>query len=650
MPIGNIDVFIRLVNSRRFMSQLTASATEVRAFAAEMEAAGAATGNLNTATHVASGLMYGLGAAVDTSSFALVGLATAFVGFGTEFNATMEGNYLAFDHFAGGVQHSKKLVHDLFVIARDTPFSFTDITTAARQFLSFGFSVRDTTGYLKTLGDVLSYTGGGSLQVTRLTKAMGDIQSKGRLMQQELNQLTNVGINWRKALDLGGLHLTQKQLLNVGKAGIPASKALPALKKGLDAIYGGGSRKYLQTFNGQLQRFTDNIRQMMGQTTQKAGIFGAFKSGLQWLNDKGVPAMSKFFNGKGFKNGLSNVFHGIGTGVKIAVGAIKVLLDALAPAAPMWTNVLWPLIKGIAVGLVGAIISAVPVLKMLAGVIGFVGKILSPFKGLIKFIGEVIAFVFGGEILRVIGLIGKFGRVFRILAIPIKIVSGLFGIVERFIGFLFKGFGGAIRFVASLRNGFSTAMHGIILAIGHAWDGFGTWLWSKTGAVIQNIANRIGALGPSFVALATKIKNAFVSGLKGFGKAVLHAMFHGVAFVASIGSDLKKWINDHTIFGDDIHIGPIKTHIPALATGGHIMGGGYALVGESGPEVVRLPAGASVAPNRPARARVNPGGSSLPGVSPSGGFHVAVEAPIYLERRQIGRAMGEYVAERNARK
>jgi hypothetical protein len=70
--------------------------------------------------------------------------------------------------------------------------------------------------------------------------------------------------------------------------------------------------------------------------------------------------------------------------------------------------------------------------------------------------------------------------------------------------------------------------------------------------------------------------------------------------------------------------------------GGTVMHGGSVLVGEAGPEVVHLPSGSQVIPNHALRA------ASVGG----GGGRVVV--PVYLDKRQIALAFGDYTADQQA--
>src|SRR4051812_10390547 len=139
MPAQNIDVILRLLNGRRFNMAMNQASASVRNARNEMEAAAVAGSGLGTAGNVAASGLYALNAATRVATYGVGILVAGTVALGISFNATMEGNALALEHFTGGVDQAREMTHRLFDIARATPFSFTDITTAARKFLAYGF-------------------------------------------------------------------------------------------------------------------------------------------------------------------------------------------------------------------------------------------------------------------------------------------------------------------------------------------------------------------------------------------------------------------------------------------------------------------------------------------------------------------------------
>lgn len=144
----------------------------------------------------------------------------------------------------------------------------------------------------------------------------------------------------------------------------------------------------------------------------------------------------------------------------------------------------------------------------------------------------------------------------------------------------------------------------------------------KVGAIAGQVASKAGAIG-----------RALVRGITGAFKAV-------GGFAADIGRAVGDWINAHTIFGDEIKIGPAHVRIPALAEGGLVTSAGMALVGERGPELLQLPGGSRVTPlARPTLAMSAP---SLGGVTTTANF--------YLDRRLVGSAVARDTADRKARR
>lgn len=86
---------------------------------------------------------------------------------------------------------------------------------------------------------------------------------------------------------------------------------------------------------------------------------------------------------------------------------------------------------------------------------------------------------------------------------------------------------------------------------------------------------------------------------------------------------------------------------PGFASGGMIGSGGYALVGEQGPEIAAFPSGTAIFPMKPAVAGPLPAaGLSLA----SGGGSRTVVAKVYLDRRQIAQAVADGAEDEMARR
>lgn len=632
MPRDNIDIILRLLNGRRFQAQLRSAGRSVDSLGNSLGSAAQQSSGLTQATNLAQGSLFGLAAAGRVAALGLGAATAATVTLGVKFNATMESNSIAFEQFAGGVEGSKRLTKDLFDIASKTPFSFEDITTAARRFLAFGYTVEDTKGLLKDMGDTLAFTGGGTDEILRVTKAFGDIQARGRLFQQEINQLTNAGIPAVRILT-EELSLSQEQLRNIGKAGISSEDAIAALRRGMQKTFAGGQEKYLATFNGQLQRLKDNLSFAAGEATESS-VFEPLKKALKGLNDV-IDDPKKVNKFKGAFEGFVKVVGGVFAGAFLVAKTMFIsLLDALKPAQPFLENVLLPLLKGFAGVIIGGLVAAfvlfIGALKIFTTILGGIGSAfgwvdehLFPLKAVLTGIGIVLGYVFGP------GLLSMLGKASKGVSTVGGVVAGLgtpFKIAVKSI----RGMGGAFGWVLRKISGFLTKIPVIGVTLGNA-----------------------------FLKLGVKVGNFLFLGIKG---TLVKILSTAGALVAGVGDSIRTFLNEKTPFGDTVDIGITSFKIPALATGGYIQSGGMALVGERGPEVVTLPRGAQVWPTGtgPTPAATAPMRPAAPLRAASGvvgqpapmfeGTSITVESPIYIDRRQIGKAVGDYVAERKARR
>lgn len=661
MPVQSIDVILRALNGRRFNQELRAAGSSARKMGDEFGQAGHAANFLSAATNAASGTLYAVSAASRAATYGIGALALGVVGLGIQFNSTMEQNELSFKRFvSGGAEGSKEFVKQLIFLAKETPLQLDGVATAARRLLAVQIPESDILKTLKGMADMTSVTGASTDTMLRMAKALGDIHVKGRLMAEEIRQLSNLGVDWSGVLDAGGMKLTQKQLENIGRAGISSTEFFDAWYKGVDKVYGGASKEYLGTFAGQWEKIKDNIKIASGFLT--GNMFEGLKDNLKEANKFLDPIVNDFLHDKTGNSAkrIQEKFDGLwktigkvgGGAVVFLVGAWQLFMATIKPAQPFFENVLWPLIKGVFKGLVASVVVAIAILGVFFKFLGFIGKIMKPFKGVFEFLGQVIAFVFGGAILKIIGKLSKFGFLLgfigtaaRIVSVPINLVAGAFG-------FLFK-MGMPIIHILSRFPGLIGSLPRLILRAGAAFVNFGTKIKDAIGKVLVWIAVRLPQqMAEKFLNAAVAAKNAFVRGIKGLGKALLTAIFSGGAFVVGIGTSIKDWLNEKTILGDKINLGPLgDIKVPALADGGYIFSGGLTLVGERGPELLNLPTGASVIPRqRPAKARPlsrkmmgDPGTTT----SHTAGFDRSGEQKIvkvYIGRRQIAEAVGEEVS------
>lgn len=306
------------------------------------------------------------------------------------------------------------------------------------------------------------------------------------------------------------------------------------------------------------------------------------------------------------------------------------LMEALAPMEPFLDNILLPLLKGLAEGVLAGVVGAfkflIGVVKIVSTVLGELGKLVGPgLKPVFEALGQVIGFLFGGAILRVLGNLGRLNIILRPLAAGFRLLLWPINRAGQLVGWLFGRIGALIGVFGRLA---STVFPPLQRAIFRVLD----WL-TGAGSRFFDAGVRI------WTRLREGIMRAIGSGL-GFagdiGKGVANAA------IGFLNSAIPNKIP--VPFGPDIDID--DNPIPALASGGTVLSPGSWISGEAGPELNTLTTGGrvNVVPLAPGvmtqstNATLEPGGKRT------------IVSKVYLKGRQIAEAVAEENDDEDARK
>ncbi len=170
---------------------------------------------------------------------------------------------------------AKELTDWIQKLALESPFSADDVSSAFRLSMAYGFTTAEAQRMTRAMLDFAAGSGASSYAMDRVALAMGQIQARGKLSAQELNQLSEAGVNAREIIaDAMGVSTAEVMALTE-KGLIPASTALNALVQSFERDFAGAAKAQAGSVSGLIESFGD-IGSMTGRNLM-GGIIQAFQ-------------------------------------------------------------------------------------------------------------------------------------------------------------------------------------------------------------------------------------------------------------------------------------------------------------------------------------------------------------------------------------
>lgn len=630
-----LEIQLDLVGQRQLHRDMAMVAADIQAVERATDRAG--TAMQRTARHgfLWNQAMFTARRLVYDFSLAVGAAVTAVGVLGFNFNRNMETSTVALKFLLGSEEAATKELSFLYELAAKTPFQFAELTDVSRRFLSWGFSVQFTNRALTATADAMAAMGGDPEIIRRIVRAFGQIRSRGKVMGEELNQLAEAGIPAYKFLQ-EELGLTGEQLAKVGTLGIPANVALEAIIRGMERTpdlggFKGAAEELSTTVTGQLSTIADYSQQLFGMAT--LAPFYAFRNSLpgvaltlqtatEAMKDRGFFAMVQAFD------------DGANAGGRL-VAVLEYITGVGKDVATIFSEGIWPALWMNTKILLGLLLPALWVFAQVLGVVASVSDYLAPVIAILTFwwLAEKTALI-----LNTIWTARNTGAK-RLAALWTLILAR----EEQLLAFWRWANVGVMR-VYLVLMGLGTAAGWRMVAATTA-VAFATWFANTAlGALILTITtflltNPVGWIILAVGALALlEYKFGAVSRsvtwlwdkLKSFRNWIANNA-HGfdiLNLIPGVGAARQGWRLFKGLGG-----------LVGLAGGGSMLNEGMVMVGERGPELLHLPARASVEPL--AQAKVNWGEKGSP--------FTILPAPVNIDGREVAEIVFEHRLDRFAR-
>src|SRR4051812_11983199 len=557
---------LRILGTRAYINGARASSRAIR----DVGKAGDETGRgMQLFKGSIAGVTGALGimtSAAKSSSMVLGALGLYGAKVGLEFDANIERAQVGMKTLLGSSKEAKKVVKDVQDFAVKAPMlNVAQSIQSTQQLIGAGLKAKDAVPTMTAFSDTLSAMGRKPEDLQRMTYAFQQMMSKGKVTAEELRgQLGEIFP--ASKLMARGMGISMAELAARMKQGeVVGMKPIRLLLGEMEKEFGGATKRSAQTFSGMLNNMKEQGKVILGDIFKP--LFVMLRDDIfPWVQKIG-DSIAKWAHGGGMKRVINSFKEGftgklgrrtdvggaagspgkgaarIGAEVKAPpkregfYGLIqkagdllgqkvlpevtkqaKLLWDALKPAEPFLRNVLLPFVEGFAVGLYKGLVGLIPLVKLFAQFLGWIGQKAAPLKPVFMGIGFVIGYVFGPGKLGIFRLFGKVLGVIGSQAARIfnwfdRVSPAVRSITSAVLTLLAKVPGWASKIVSGLTSPFRS--------LGKKIAGF---ISAAVGAAVSAITSFGAAVGSAlgeaiWNALPGWLKKLLQGGVEGLSKA-----------------------------------------------------------------------------------------------------------------------------------
>lgn len=247
------DLFATLtIDSGGFEKGLSDAQKRVKAFSENIKA------GVQTAMKI--------GAAVAAAGAAVGGYVLKT---GIGYNQQMDDYTANMQTLLGGVDKAEAKIKELSDMAAKTPFELPTLVDATQTLLAFGVKADDSTGILKSLGDISL---GNASKLETLTRAYGKMSSTGKVTLENVQMMIDAGFNPLNLIAERN-HMTMESLYKAISDGkVPFEELTWAIQKATSegGQYFNGMETASKTLTGRLSTLKENWSAFLALLTKPA--------------------------------------------------------------------------------------------------------------------------------------------------------------------------------------------------------------------------------------------------------------------------------------------------------------------------------------------------------------------------------------------
>lgn len=279
---------------------------------------------------IAAGSALG-GLMMEGAEAAIQGMYQGIIGF----NAQMEQSKVAWTSFLKSADAANVQMARLNTIAQKTPYAFADVNKAVQGLVGKGFGAEEAVTMFGAIGDVAAGLGLGAEGVDRISLALAQMQSKGKVSAEEMRQLNEATVNAWAALSEYTGKGTGELMRMVEANQISSDTMMAAFKAYSTKNFGGMMEKQSMTFNGAVTKMGDNLTQLAAQ--MGGPIFDAVKNIMAQLVQATVPWKQAWVGDvQTIVANVVNALTGLNPAIYTGIAAFAALTAVVLMAGPAW--------------------------------------------------------------------------------------------------------------------------------------------------------------------------------------------------------------------------------------------------------------------------------------------------------------------------
>lgn len=188
---------------------------------------------------------------------------------GIAYNQQMDDYTANMQTLLGGVDKAEAKIKELSDMAAKTPFELPTLADATQTLLAFGVKAEDSTGILKSLGDISL---GNASKLETLTRAYGKMSSTGKVTLENVQMMIDAGFNPLNLIAERN-HMTMENLykaLSDGK--VPFDELTWAIQKATSegGQFYNGMETASKTMTGRISTLKENWSAFLALITKPA--------------------------------------------------------------------------------------------------------------------------------------------------------------------------------------------------------------------------------------------------------------------------------------------------------------------------------------------------------------------------------------------